>query len=139
MLACQEYVDNAGPEAPDRVVLGVVSLPVSPSVQQLRTGLPDRANPRLFAKHGLSVRAGTSFDLIIVDPTDGQVAMGWGNANEVEPGLHLSVRACPAAGSSEWLAFAGGYYLDRPACITLIVRTAQDEARVRIGVGTACT
>lgn len=138
VLACDEYIDNTSPAAPDHVVLGVVSLPVSPSVQELQTTPLDPAGTRLFAKHGLSVRAGASVDLSIVDPTGGQARMGWGNANEVEPGAHLSVRACPAAGSSDWLSFAGGYYLDRPACITLIVRTAQAQAQVRIGVGTPC-
>ena len=61
------------------------------------------------------MRAGAAFDLSIVVPTGDQVGVAWGNAHEVEPDPHLSVPACPAAGTSDWLSFAGGYYLDHPA------------------------
>lgn len=51
VLACDEYIDNTSPQAPDLVALGVVSLRVSPSVQELQTAPLDPASTRLFAKH----------------------------------------------------------------------------------------
>jgi hypothetical protein len=37
-----------------------------------------------------------------------------------------------------WLAFAGGYWVDAPACVPIVVRSQGREARARVAVGVAC-
>ena len=48
-----------------------------------------------------------------------------------------SARNCASAGGG-WLAYAGGYWIDHPACVSIIVRAGARQQQVDIGVGTAC-
>ena len=38
----------------------------------------------------------------------------------------------------KWLAYAGGYWIDHPACVPIIVRTGGKQQTVHIGIGTPC-
>jgi hypothetical protein len=37
-----------------------------------------------------------------------------------------------------WLAGAGGYWMDHPACVPIIVRVGNRQQEVHIGLGTLC-
>jgi hypothetical protein len=136
VLPCADQIGTDTPTAPMETVLGVVALPTSPAYQALQTSRTGGAGvERLFAKTGLVIRAGTSFDLIVPDGT--ALAVGWGSG-PTGPSRRLHVPACPSAGGAGWLAYAGGYWTERPACLPLIVAAGGRKQQVHIGVGTAC-
>jgi hypothetical protein len=121
-------------------VLGVVALPVSPTTAALGTGrLGDPDLPRLFAKSALLVRAGATFELSSAHGSAKSLAFSW-NPHEGSPAptRSLVVRRCRSTANSAWLAFIGGYYIDRASCVSLIVRTSTAHRRVRIGLGAPC-
>jgi hypothetical protein len=122
-----------------QVVLGVVALPTSssgPALQTSRTGQTPSI-PRLFAKTGLLVRPGTDFQISVPPGSGRRLGIGWGSG--ALPSKTVVVTHCPRAGSSvKWIAFAGGYWLDHPACVALQVQTAQKTRTVHIGLGAPC-
>lgn len=136
VLPCTQNIGTDAPAAPMETVLGVVALPASPRYGALQTSRSGGDGPeRLFAKTGLIVRAGRSFDLVVPDGTT--LGIAWGSA-PAKPSRRLHVPACPSAGGDGWLAYAGGYWTDRPACVTVVVVAGDRQRRVRIGLGTPC-
>ena len=143
-LACHDFIDmTASPTGDLQQVLGVVALPTSKESAALQTsekGDPDPA-ARLFAKRGLLIRADTRFELVVPDTQ--HFLIGWGNPGHRS--RHLAIE-CPAPtggralddSGSDWLAYAGGYWLPDPACVALLVRAHGQEQRVHIGLGTPC-
>jgi hypothetical protein len=123
-----------------QVVLGVVALPASPRAAALGTGrLGERGQPRLFAKSALVVRAGDSFELLAAQAPPRSLAFSWSPHPETPtPTRSLDVSRCRSTYNSKWLAFVGGYYVNRASCATLIVRTATSQRRVKIGLGAPC-
>jgi hypothetical protein len=137
-LTCGNYVDGkAAPAAPLRVVLGVVALPASPGYPALGTSLSGDSNRalRLFAKTGLVIRPGATFELIVPAPFANRLSIGWGKPGT--PSHRVIVNNCSGPGGG-WLAYAGGYWIDQPACVPIIVRTGSKQTEVHIGVGTPC-
>ena len=124
---------SATPPADWEVVLDSVALPVGRTLDAAPTG--GAGSPRLFAKQGLLVRAGTRPELRIPADWETRAWIGWGPA---EPANVVTVSACPPRGSDPWIAFAGGYYVDEPACVPVVERAGGRETTVRIGVGAAC-
>jgi hypothetical protein len=124
--------------APLPVVLGVVALPISPRYPALGTALSgDGDGPlRLFAKTGLFFRPGTTFELIVPARFAGRLRIGWGNPGT--PGQTVEVSNCANPGGGGWLAIAGGYWIDHPACVPIIVRAGGKQQQVHVGVGKAC-
>jgi len=137
VLDCGSYIDGNGPVAPLQVVLGVVALPVSPRYPALQTSLSGDGNAalRLFAKTGLIIRPGTEFELIVPARFTSRVSIGWGDPGT--PSHLVVVDNCLNSGGG-WLAYAGGYWIDHPACVPIIVRAGSRQQQVRIGVGRAC-
>jgi hypothetical protein len=133
VLDCATFIGNSAPAAPLRVVLGVVALSASPGYPALQTSLSgDGGGPlRLFAKTGLVIRAGTTFELIVPS----RFSIAWGAPGT--PSHRVLVRKCGRA-SDGWLHYAGGYWIDHPACVPVIVRAGGKQQLVRIGVGTSC-
>ena len=121
-----------------QVVLGVVALPISPRYPALGTSLSDDGNGplRLFAKTGLFFRPGTKFELIVPVRFASRLRIGWGNPGT--PSLTVDVSNCASPGRGRWLAIAGGYWIDHPACAPIIVRAGGKQQQVHIGVGKAC-
>lgn len=121
-----------------QVVLGVVALPVSPWYPALGTSLSGDGNGplRLFAKTGLFFRPGTTFELIVPARFASRLRIGWGNPGT--PSQTVDVSNCASPGGGGWLAIAGGYWIDHPACVPIIVRAGGKQQQVHIGVGTAC-
>jgi hypothetical protein len=122
-------------------VLGVVALPISPESAALGTArLRDSALPRLFAKSALLVRSGSSFRLQASPGSPGSLGFSWNphETGEPSPTRSLVVKHCRASSTSRWLAFIGGYYIDRASCVSLTVSTSTGTRRVKIGVGAPC-
>jgi hypothetical protein len=94
--------------------------------------------PRLFAKTGLLVRVGADFQ-IVVPPGSGR-RLGIGSGSPSSPSKTVAVSHCPRVVGlpGSWIAYAGGYWLDHPACVALQVQTAQQTKTVRIGLGAPC-
>jgi hypothetical protein len=137
MLDCGGFIDNNARAAPLPVVLGVVALPASPGYPALGTSLSGDGNGplRLFAKTGLVIRPGTTFELIVPAPFTSRLSIGWGSPDM--PSHRVLVDNCADTGGG-WLAYAGGYWIDHPACVPIIVRAGGKQQLVHIGVGTAC-
>ncbi|MDQ6771437.1 MAG: hypothetical protein M3024_00360 [Candidatus Dormibacteraeota bacterium] len=74
-------------------------------------------------------------DLAVAPGWESRAAIGWGNPGRPAPAVH--VPAC-TAGTAPWLAFAGGYWVDKPVCVPLEVGARGQHAEVHIGVGTPC-
>jgi len=83
VLDCGSFIGDSARAAPLRVVLGVVALPASLRYPALQTSLSGAGNGplRLFAKTGLLVRPGTTFELIVrAGGKQQQVRIGVGTA-----------------------------------------------------------
>jgi hypothetical protein len=120
---------------PLRIVLGVVALPASPAYPALQTART-LGSPRLFAKTGLFARPGARFSVSVPARLARRLRIGWGN-----PAASLSRQvifpACPGA-AHHWLAFPGGYWIDHPACVAVVVHASSRHRAVRVGLGTPC-
>jgi hypothetical protein len=115
-----------------RVVLGVVALPVD--VLQ-----PVPVDGRFWSKRGLEVLSGAVAEISIAPEAAGHAWIEWGNPPE--PATVQRVNGCPVPGCAAgcgWLAFAGGYWVDAPTCVPIVVRSNDREARVGVAVGAAC-
>jgi hypothetical protein len=111
-----------------------VALPTGRALQANRSG-EDDPDARLFAKSGLLVRPGSTFELVVPRRWRQHLTIAWGGTPRTS---HLLVSDCGRDADTNWLAYAGGYYVDEPACVTLIVRAKGKDRRVRIGIGAAC-
>ena len=135
-LDCEGSIGNTPPTADWVVVDGAVALP-SQRRPALGAGgyVTDGGVRRLFAKYGLVVRTGQSTVLTVTDPA--HVAIGWGSP--ANPVTRFVVPACPGPHQNVvWLHFPGGFFVTRPACISLLVTHMAARHLVRIGVGTPC-
>jgi hypothetical protein len=137
-LTCGAPIGGDPPPAGFEVVLGVVALPTSSAGRALGADDSGAADtPALFAKRALLVHAGQSFDLDVAPDADDDVAIGWGNES-FRPSRRFVVPACADQYGTGWLAYPGGYWVDRPLCLPLTVRAGGREQQVRIGIGTPC-
>lgn len=133
-IPCDQAIDAlAGPPPGYSVLLDSVGLPVG---RKLDINVIADVSPRRFAKQGLVVRAGTPVELRIPADWEGRAWIEWGNSSHAKN--VITVPPCPDRGSLTWLVFAGGFFVDEPACLPIIVRTAGREETARIGVGTDC-
>lgn len=140
LVCAQDVGTSRRPDPSLQVVLGVAGLPTAAraaALQTARTGERDR-RIRLFAKTGLLVRAGAAFQLVVPPELTNRLSIAWGNAHP--PHGRLVVSGCGRHGraGARWLAYAGGYFVPRPECVSLLVVTAHRRQRVRIGLGTPC-
>jgi len=140
MLACGNYIDTRAAVADFQIVLGVVALPTSPSHPALQTSLTGESNAplRLFAKTGLVIKSRTSFELIVPNQIAHHFSIGWGGAPSIPTHRVVISNCAPAGNGSGWLAYVGGYWIDHPACVPLIVKVGARQKQVRIGLGRPC-
>lgn len=114
----------------DRVALrgnGVVHVYYQP---RFRHPLP------YFAKYGMVVRSGKrSVSLSVPVSWQGRFALGWGRNGKRQVD---AVRFVGCTGFSGWRAYAGGFYVRRPACVPLIIRVGALSRRVSLGIGQSC-
>jgi hypothetical protein len=137
-LACGAPIGGGPPPPEFEVVLDVVALPTSSAGRALAANDSGNGNtPALFAKTGLLVHAGRSFDLVVPPEAGAGVAIGWGNGTAA-PARRFVVPGCADQYGTGWLAYPGGYWTDRALCLPLTVRAGGREKQVRIGIGTPC-
>jgi hypothetical protein len=150
-LTCSDAIGSDLPPRDLAVVLGVVALPTSEASRfALQTALSGERDPaaRLFAKQGLLIRTGVSFEIVVPDEVASRFAIGWGSP--ARRTRDLVVGGCPSGScaadhgsaicdsSSAWLAYPGGYWVQQVGCLPLLVRAAGREQRALIGVGAPC-
>jgi hypothetical protein len=143
-LPCGEQIDS---QATPRLsgfgtVLGDVALPTRKALGAVRLAAAE-PDARYWAKQGIVVRAGASFEMIVPPQLLGRLSFGWGS-----PAIrttHLIVSSCQwTAGPTQqgrrapWLAFAGGYWVRDPACVSIVVKAGPRAQRVQVGVGAPC-
>ena len=138
-LDCAGYIDTRPPPGDFEIVAGVVALPASPGHAALQAAEGGSgAAERLFAKTGLLVRAGATFDVVVPTTVADRMAVTWGNPGI--PTRRLTVNACHASGESgaKWLAYPGGYLVDEVMCAPLNVVVQGEPHRMLVGIGQAC-
>ena len=91
-----------------------------------------RENGLLFAKGGLWVRGSTAVRLTVSAPLD--TLMSWG-----KPGILARQVVVPVCDGSEWRVWPGGFSVNRPSTVSLLVETTQRQDTVRITVHAAVT
>jgi hypothetical protein len=82
------------------------------------------------------VKAGTRFQLLVPDKYARGLSIGWGSSGT--PGSRVVVNRCDQHHPSRWLVYAGGYWVNDPACVSVIVEADGKRQRAHIGVGKAC-
>jgi hypothetical protein len=134
-VPCSQVIGRQGaPPADMTVLLGAVALPVKQVLQASDAG--SEAPVQLFAKWGLVVRAGADVTVRLGAGAPSRARIGWGSAAAPQQAVHVS---CPApTGPAQWLAFAGGYWVDQPACVPVEVTTGGRTATANISVGVKC-
>lgn len=118
-------------------VLDEVALPFAPeSDEALQAVRADQEGvPPFWSKIGLLVRAGTGVTLEI-DAPERKAVLGWGHGGDPEYfGTAITTRGCDGDG---WLAFPGGFRVDDPHCLDLIVTTVSAQQQAQVGVGAPC-
>ena len=126
------HLATLSPTATD--VLGVAGLPTGRVLQGTRV-----EDGWFWAKQGLEVRVGAAVEVSVAPEAVEHARIGWGSP--APRGTTARIAGCPqpgCTGDCGWLAFAGGYWVDDPMCVPLIVRAGGREARVSVAVGEGC-
>ena len=118
------------------VSYGRVALPATKAFSAVRLD-PSQPNSKFWAKQGLLVKPGAPFELIVPPAWTSRLTIQWGNPGQ--PTTHLWVTGCRSKkAGAHWLAYAGGFTSNKPACIPLIVKTSTAQRTVHMGAGKAC-
>jgi hypothetical protein len=147
LLVCRSVISAQPAPPPDReVVLGDIGLPTGMVLTASPSGEADPA-ARLYAKAGLVVRAGAVADVRVAPGWEDRARIAWGQ-QPLTPGPGVHAAACPvpcqysrctsSGRAAQWLGFAGGFFVDQPICLPLIVDAGGKQARVFISVGVPC-
>ena len=91
---------------------------------------------RRWLKQGLAIRAGSDVTLTVPNVWRGRLAFGWGNP--ALPSEQVTVEGC-TYGRAKWLVYAGGYWVDKFACVPVIVESVGLRKTVHIPLGKACS
>lgn len=138
LLDCSAHIRAQGPSPSYHMVLGAVALQVWPDSGVLQVSSDHTVGaPRLFAKTGLLVRAGVPSTITVQASPHRVVQMGWRNGS-VTPTRRVDVPPRPRDSKTTWLAFPGGYWVDRPTCLTVTIRAQGRAESERVAVGTPC-
>ncbi|MFJ8743880.1 hypothetical protein ACIRL2_31450 [Embleya sp. NPDC127516] len=124
------------PTSDSTVVLGDVALETGRRLQTTKSTGTEYLHP-LFAKSGLMVRNGAVVDIEVLPAPGNGASIGWGNGQS--SAVAVRVPGCTTGSTANsWTAFPGGYYVDRPGCLTLVVRSRGLQTKVRVPVGADC-
>jgi hypothetical protein len=143
-LPCPDQIDSSTAPSPQlTTTLGRVALPTHYALGAVLLPNEPDPNARYWAKQGLDIRAGGSFELVVPPEWQGRLSFGWGNPGQWTTRLKVSgCRWTPSPSQSSpsraWLGFAGGYRVRSPACVAVLVRAGHQTRRVHIGVGAPC-
>ena len=125
---CRDSLGDHGPPTPDlEVFLDAAALPTRRVLQA-----SDSGDGWLFAKVGLYVRPHLTVELAVEPPVEGAIDYGPGDRTE-----RIVLSPCTRT-PGRWLVYPGGYYVRKPACLTIRVRAGGGEAVARVPVGEAC-
>ena len=67
--------------------------------------------------------------------------MAWDRRGDAKPEIARGVRIVPCPGGdklSVWLAYPGGFYVARPACVPLVITIGAMRYRTGVPLGRAC-
>lgn len=136
-LPCTDPIGIVAATSPNTGVLDAVALDVTSTLGASDSGGTSRH--RLFAKTGLLVHVGREATLTVPAAWASRVSIAWGNQAAVWT-TTLRIPACQAlgAGPNQWLAFPGGYTLDKPACVPLEIQAGNQTRTVHVSVGLRC-
>jgi hypothetical protein len=118
-------------EIVDDVVAFRTSTSDTTALQTAQTQIRDPAE-RLYAKSGLEIRGGAVAEIIVPERMLGRVSLRWGG----RPTSHLTIGRCAADGA--WVVFPGGYLVPEVGCFDIVVRSANVDHQVSVGVGAPC-
>ena len=137
-LSCRDVVGSQDTPGPGfSVAFNRVALPTAKTLGGVRLHAGPQGG-KFWAKQGLLITAGAAFELIVPTAWVARLSIGWGNP--AGPSSQVDVSGCQATTpGTRWLAFAGGFWVSQPACVPLIVRIANRQRLVHIGVGAACS
>jgi hypothetical protein len=143
-LHCPDQISSLNSPRPGTTTaFGAVALPTRRALGAVV--LPNAADPnaRYFAKQGLQVRAGASFELVVPPEWRGRLSFGWGlpaqRTTDVKvSGCRWMANANQRPPAGRWLGFAGGFWVRSPACVAVLVKAHHETRRVHIGIGAAC-
>jgi hypothetical protein len=136
-LKCADQLGwpKSPPSSSYTVVLGKVALPTKKAFAAVR--LDRTPKSKFWAKQGLLIKPGASFELIVPAAWTSRLTIEWGNPGAAT--THLWVTNCRSKkAGAHWLAYAGGFTVNMPACVPLIVKVGDNQRTVHIGVGKAC-
>lgn len=137
-LDCSASILGHRPTRTMRVLREAVALQAWPRTRILRPSRDDTPGwPRLYAKTGLVIRSATPATITVHAPGPGRFRIGWGNSSFV-PARRVVVPACKATDGKDWLVYPGGYFVDRPVCLTVTVDSGSSAESVRVPVGARC-
>ncbi|MBL7497738.1 hypothetical protein [Frankia nepalensis] len=143
-LDCGTAIDTVATPPDEYTVLsGAVAVRTGGGTLQAERDptVPADSPEAYFAKTGLLVRIGVASTLRLLD-AEGQAVASWGRV--AMPSTTIHIPACPArpsdGGKGDWLAFAGGYSVASPRCLTVVVTApgGTDQAFATIPVGAPC-
>lgn len=136
-LACADQIGWPRTVPPGYAVsYGRVALPTGKAFSAVRFD-PSKPKSKFWAKQGLLVKPGTAFELIVPAAWTSRLTIEWGNPGHAT--THLWVTSCASKQpGAHWLAYAGGFTINKPACIPLIVKTSTAQRTVHLGAGKAC-
>jgi hypothetical protein len=143
-LDCQGAIGGGSATSAENVtrIGGVVALQTSASNERaLQTSRDPDAHgsvQRYLAKSPLYVRTeGRSAVIKVPQKARGHVALTWGNTDH-DGVATRTLTVGPCAGGVGWIVFPGGFYVDRPRCIELLVEVSGRTHRITVGVGAPC-
>jgi hypothetical protein len=123
--------------APLRSTLDAVGLDTGSTLGVSRAAGTD-PHP-LFAKTGLYVHVGHAATLTVPADWAARVSIFWGNRPaDWTTSLHIPACPEPSPGAGQWLAFPGGFSVEKAACIPMEVRAGSEMSTVHVSVGVAC-
>ena len=139
VLRCSEAIDSLEtPPAGFTVFRGIVALRINRDnrvAHQTSEDLKAAYGERHFAKAALLVRAGAKFKMVIPEARRGMTSIAWGYGGTPRT-WELTVPGCP--GSTGWKVFTGGFWLEDPGCVEVIIRDGEHEEVLQLNLGSPC-
>jgi hypothetical protein len=94
------------------------------------------------SKLPIFIRAGgRAFTIKIAPAWHERAGMAWDNRGDARPAIAHGVRVLPCPGgngASVWLAYPGGFYVQRPACLPLVITIGARRYQAQVPLGRPC-
>ncbi|MDP9258527.1 MAG: hypothetical protein M3Q31_18540 [Actinomycetota bacterium] len=104
--------------------------------------LSQNASFPLWSKLPIFIRAGgRAFTIEIAPAWHERAGMAWDNRGDAKPAIAHGVRILPCPGGDNatvWLAYPGGFYVARPACLPIVITIGAKRYRARVPLGRGC-